>query len=415
MNLETAKTREHAFDALQGYAMESKHDLDQKRTRQPLIKSYMLETVSHDFGDSSIIKTFDETGQTLKQIDDTLYKIFDNNQQKTIGLLERRIPRFPTIYTHEDSKITDPWIKRIVESTPKLDHLWISGMSFNRMLNGVIGDLPGYRYCKVVFQHTKLFDRAEFHKVSNEDDNYDFIKDFDEEDTYLDSHKGTRVSISERLDVIKSILPQLQDIYEPFSSLSQLRFPASGSGGHDLYYDGKITNRSNNFADHRNKIEFVIEFYKRTTESIEEITWHGVERTKLAKNESGEYLVGAPVVFTFDKPLTQEIFDNFISSTFHKKFNRFRLWGNPIKMGARKVHVYALDRHLWQPLFLEITDKKILAMIPQGTCGNTIHRLVTNIQQYLDPKVDVWVGNRNYKEIILGESKKLIEKKEKLK
>jgi hypothetical protein len=59
-----------------------------------------------------------------------------------------------------------------------------------------------------------------------------------------------------------------------------------------------------------------------------------------------------------------------------------------------------LDRHLWQPLFLEITDRQIVVIVPQGTCGNTIHRLVTNVQQFLDPGVEVWVGNQPYSDLI---------------
>jgi hypothetical protein len=42
----------------------------------------------------------------------------------------------------------------------------------------------------------------------------------------------------------------------------------------------------------------------------------------------------------------------------------------------------------------------MVVIVPKGTCGNTIHRLVTNVQQYLDPRVTVYVGDRNYTELI---------------
>lgn len=402
MTLTRVKNRQEALDTLQGYAIEGKRDLDQTRMRNPLIKSYMLETVSQNGKQISLPRIFDQAGQTLKQIDDTLYTIYDRQTQQTRGLVEQLLPRYPVIFTHEDTKIADPWTKRIVESTAQLDHLWISGKSFERMLDGVIKTNPGYRYGRIVFQHTKLFEHEGAHPVDEDSDNEgsdNSTQDSDNDD-YFDYHKGSRFSFSDTLDVIKDILPKLQEVYAPFYAFSQLRFPSAVSGGHDLYFDGKITNRSDSFSDHRTHVEYVLSFYRRSTDIIEKTTWEGVERTKLAKNQDGEYLVGAPVVFEFSQPLADAVFENFIKSTFSRKYNRFRLWGDPTYVSRNKVHVYALDRHLWQPLFLEITPKKMIAMIPHGTCGNTVHRLVTNIQQYLNPDVSVWVGNYKYSELL---------------
>jgi hypothetical protein len=113
---------------------------------------------------------------------------------------------------------------------------------------------------------------------------------------------------------------------------------------------------------------------------------------------------GAPVLIEFSRTLPAPTFERFVRLTFCRKENRFRLWGNPIQLGPQKYHVYGLDRHVWQPLFLEITDKHIVAVVPEGTCGNSIHRLVTNIQQYLDPAINVWIGDRPYDEMITADS-----------
>jgi hypothetical protein len=64
------------------------------------------------------------------------------------------------------------------------------------------------------------------------------------------------------------------------------------------------------------------------------------------------------------------------------------------------VHVYGLDRHLWQPLFLELTATGCVAIIPNGTCGNAVHRLVTNIQRYLDPGAIVHLGDQRYSAMV---------------
>lgn len=91
---------------------------------------------------------------------------------------------------------------------------------------------------------------------------------------------------------------------------------------------------------------------------------------------------GFPVTILFNKPLSKETFDYWIKSIF----DLFGLWGNPIRLGPRKVHVYGVDKHSWKPIFLE----HLVAIMPNGICENTIHRLICNIQRYIDPAARVY-------------------------
>jgi hypothetical protein len=97
--------------------------------------------------------------------------------------------------------------------------------------------------------------------------------------------------------------------------------------------------------------------------------------------------------------LSEATFDRWIQIGFQKR-NRFKLWGDPIRLGPTKVHVYGADRHLWQPINMEITAKQLVAILPVGTCGNTFHRLVTNIQQYVAPKINAWVGSDPFNDLV---------------
>ena len=119
-------------------------------------------------------------------------------------------------------------------------------------------------------------------------------------------------------------------------------------------------------------------------------------------------IVGAPVVIRFQEPLKPQVFDFWVQSTFGRQRNRFRLWGHPIRLGPTKVHVYGLDCHLWHPLFLELTARGCTAIIPSGTCGNTVHRLVTNVQRYLDPGAEVYIGDTPYRKMV-EESSRTVE------
>ena len=47
-----------------------------------------------------------------------------------------------------------------------------------------------------------------------------------------------------------------------------------------------------------------------------------------------------------------------------------------------------------------VSGYNLTALLPDGTCGNTIHRLVTNIQRFLDPAVEAWIGDTPYSDLI---------------
>ncbi|MCY4368544.1 MAG: hypothetical protein OXF41_03770 [bacterium] len=113
--------------------------------------------------------------------------------------------------------------------------------------------------------------------------------------------------------------------------------------------------------------------------------------------EEGFSLSGAPITIRFSEQLSEATFNRFVELALKRRTSRFRIGGYVTRRGPTKVHLAGIDRHLWQPFLLEATSRQLLGGLPQGTCGNTIHRLVTNVQRYLDPRVDVWLGSEKYK------------------
>lgn len=106
--------------------------------------------------------------------------------------------------------------------------------------------------------------------------------------------------------------------------------------------------------------------------------------------------LGLPLLIKFSEKLELATFDRWIGS-LKRKNNRFRLWGIPIDLGPGKVHIYAVDNRSWQPIDLEITRDHVYALLPEGTCGNTIHRLVANIRRFVDPKLEAFIGSEPYR------------------
>src|SRR3989338_2413964 len=402
INFSGIKSRDEMIQLFDGYSFERKEELDQKKTKKGLVKSYLLETVD-GFQDSttSITEIFDPLGCELVQIEEGLYKIADKNLKRHIGFLESFWSgRYLVLYSLELSEIVDKWIKGLVLSTPQLDHVWLSGWTFNMLWEKVKNLSNPNRFTRMVFEHESIFEidsgieEGEDEEISNDEDRAIFER------------RSSKIALVDRIRLLKDKLSHFQKLYSPMYSITQLRFPSPISkGGHDFFYFGKATNRSESFRDHRSHVLYVLKIYREMIKRTQDIAWYSIEKVSIQKGGEFQQLIGAPLIIEFKDPLNEETFNHFIDSTFGRVKNRFRLWGNPIRLGPKKIHVYGVDKHLWQPIFLEITNKHLIAIIPKGTCGNTVHRLVSNIQIYLDPAAKVSIGNKPYKEIADDSSK----------
>ncbi len=175
-----------------------------------------------------------------------------------------------------------------------------------------------------------------------------------------------------------------------------LQVPAAGRGGHRLSYDGRATNRSDSFADHRATVRRVLALYRSVTEHAEDRLWVDTADA----GHDGYKIRGSPLVIDFGEPLSEPLFNRFVELALERRTSRFRIGGFVTRRGPTKVHVVALDRHLWQPFLLEVTSQRLLAVLPHGTCGNTVHRLVTNVQRELAPTAKAWLGSEPYEQAV---------------
>jgi hypothetical protein len=342
---------------------------------------------------------FGRRGVNLQPLDEELFLVTDD-QNGEIGFLERLRPRIVTLYSTMKSDELDRWVRRLVMRGPEIDHVWLSGLTFRVLWELVARLSRPHRFTRLVFTHESIFDVDSATSDTDENDEELSQDSEDEELGEIIERRATSFRLVDRIGVIQEKLQQLQEIYSPLYAISQLRFPSPvGRGGHDFYDNGRVTNRSESFRDHRSHLLFVVRIYEQLLKSTEEQAWYSIQESVGVPGQFRK-IVGAPVIIRFREPLNADVFEYWIKATFERKRNRFRLWGHPILLGPTKVHVYGVDRHLWQPLFLELTAKGCTAIIPNGTCGNTVHRLVTNIQRYLDPGADAFIGDKPYKQMV---------------
>jgi hypothetical protein len=418
MNIEMSKeiksidSREKMIRYFDGYAAERMEELGKKTTKRPLVKSYMLEHVGDSQKQKDISMVLGMSGIITEKIDENLYRVLDtNNGNGYMGFVEVFTPRYFVFYTSQPSDIADSWVKNLVFNSPDLDHIWLSGLTFNVLWKRVIQLSKPYRYVSLLFVHESIYEidsKANEPEHNENEYNEDQSALIDRDVAEIIERRAAKFKLVDKISVVQEKLDKLQELYSPLYAISQLRFPSPiGRGGHDFYDNGKVTNRSGDFRDHRSHILYVQRIYDELMKRTEERAWYSLDKEKVSVPGKFQKLIGAPVTIDFGEPLSKETFDYWIKSTFGRINNKFRLWGNPIVLGPTKVHVYGVDKHLWKPIFLELTNKHLIAIVPKGTCGNTIHRLICNIQKYIDPSAKAYIGDKEYKSLVDESSKEI--------
>jgi len=391
-------SREEYVDHLEGFTLPTTDELKNGKPSRKLLKSYMLETARHDHEVPELASVFPDR-VLLHRLDDTLYRVEDaNHAGNVVGLLESLQNRHPVFYTTMAADESNKWIRQIVDQNPWLDRLWLSSPILFELWQYVKRSTPDHRYVRLGFEHEAWYEAsADYYDADNSND-YEKSKSSDDEDTELGfiERRRSKVALTERLGILQEKLQQLIDLYDPLHSLVQLQIPSGDHGGHVFYHDGRSTNRSDSFVEHRATIELVLGLYRSVTEDAEHHLW--VDTTEAG--EDGFILNGAPVTICFHEPLSEATFNRFVDLGLQRQTSRFRIGGYATRKGPTKVHLTAIDRHLWQPFLMEVTSKHILGVLPSGTCGNTIHRLVTNVQRYLNPNIDIWLGSKRYTETV---------------
>jgi hypothetical protein len=80
-----------------------------------------------------------------------------------------------------------------------------------------------------------------------------------------------------------------------------------------------------------------------------------------------------------------EDLDRLVEGLFTAK-EPFRLWAVPRRAGDNEWTADAVDLHVGQPLRMQISPHRVRVLLEPETCGNTLARLLTNLQQRLDAR-----------------------------
>jgi hypothetical protein len=158
----------------------------------------------------------------------------------------------------------------------------------------------------------------------------------------------------------------------------------------DVKWDGKITARGTSFQSHINLVTNVYRAYAAKVTGFEarfSLRYVGAQVANAQR--APQTVSGEPFNITFSRPIAN--LEKFLDSIFSGA-EPFRLWGAPVSIGRNYYRVTALDLHVTHRITFEITPDFMRVYIPDGSCGNTIARLYTNLQHYYDSGVAMKSG-----------------------
>jgi hypothetical protein len=330
------------------------------------VKTYQIESNQNieDIVFSSLIN--------FKPLDDeNLYKLVITNhkKEKPISLfIDTSNNRFWSVYCFNKSSDSDRRIKHLVNYTSNnLDHFWLP----NSFLNNILG-LGKVREISSIYE--------------------DEIKTGKNE---LDKKYRMRIWGEGAINISNII--SNDPAYKSASSLAGVEVRYQREKDEDdsnhyfvderISYDGKISVKGNSASLHFDFLNILKSDYQKLIEDIEK------HRKSIFRNNNTTLEIhGTEFEFTIQKSIHdhKKLVTEFLSSK-----NALKIVGLPNKIAEDHYIVPGVDLHNGDKIDLEFYKNKIYLTLMDGGCGNTILRLLTNIQHIFDSSTIVETNSTN--------------------
>lgn len=328
-------------------------------TYQNLLKTYIIES---NVGLNELEKTIKSLGfgVTVTRTEDNTLSVVNiaNNNIKVTFFADSFNSRFWLLHTIGNSKSTDGIIRKTVGTQINgLDHPWFStGFLENIVKNE-----------KDIFRGLTL--------------KYDdiFIK---EEDSIPIKSLSMKLWGTAASNVLKSL--KSDNDLKNSVSISGIGIKRNFDGNfiiEDIGSWGKFTAKGTSIDGHLQILSELRKKYEETLKFIEDEIF--IERKF---NGVGYNLRGSSITIVLKKEIKD--LDIFLNDLISSK-RPFRIWGIKNLIDDEFVKVVGIDLHNNDPLDIEITPNWIRIYMNKGACGNTVMRLLANIQRHYDSEARI--------------------------
>lgn len=142
--------------------------------------------------------------------------------------------------------------------------------------------------------------------------------------------------------------------------------------------------KGDSFGLHQSVVSSVVANYRRLVEAAEALamSFTAIDDFEHRHEDlgGGQYR-GGPIELQFSRPLDDV--DLFLDGLLSSR-EPFRLWGLASDIGDNYSEIEAVDLHVGQRFRLEVSPEYLRIFLRDGGCGNTVARLVSNLQHHVD-------------------------------
>jgi hypothetical protein len=315
------------------------------------VKTRLLEAhpeeMSPDGSEALLKDTAARLNLTPRMLGDELWALFGADQPMFVDTLN---PRFWQLHATGPADDVNRLVRRAVASDPRLDTGWLP--------KTLLGELDGHHHhLRLAFDADDLLGRDE-------------------------AVRRTRVRFEGEAPEGLLALLGSDPTYAGATSVT-----AIGSRVGDVNvgvaqvvadYRGAFVTAAGDFEVAANAIWRLVDQYEQFVRGLEaryRVVFEPLEADGLT-------VEGDVAVIAFGREVDVE---RLVGGLFLSK-EPFRLWAIPRQVDDYEWVADAVDLHVGQPLRLEFSPTEVRVMLEPETCGNTLARLLTNLQQHLDAR-----------------------------
>lgn len=338
--------------------------------RNPL-KSYLVEANVPDDAKNNhrilnFLESHVETPMEIEETKDPSLLLLRLGTNKTEFFLDSLDPRFWILHTVEAADEADTAVRSWVNRSRQMDTAWLPSRQFESWLRQL---------------GTPRLLSARFATPVTKQSTAELLDDAPSEDS-LFLRVGSSGDASQRWRDFRSA-----EILAPEMALWSARVARRQSerdliAVDDITANGKVTSRGNSFRLHQDVMQTLKARYAELIIGWEQRYWIGWQ-----KRGSALLPTGSTAVLRLPNALAQDELERLIAFLFDCG-EPYRLYGVPIQQGPARYVVRAIDLHSSDALDLEITAMLLRVYLRDGSCGNVLARLLTNLQHAHDARVD---------------------------
>jgi hypothetical protein len=370
-NINSKDELESVFNSIMNNTYEDLHNRQMQDFGENLVKTYLFECYNQkEKNQEKIRNSFNQLNDNDKfevnELDNGFFSVKDIEKEATF-YLENIDNRF--IKGHSADKADDcrEGVKKIIKETSIFDRAWFSSKLLENL--SYIGNFESW---KSSFDSKGVYTEKEIREEKLDWEELRISMKSRNPRKYLEEMRKT--NIFQNNLPLTGIKISNGDIEDDFAR-------------EEVNFKGKFTARGNNFPKHNKVVDSFYEKYSKLICFIED---------EFGFDYSGQRIDGKPLIINY-KEIDEESFETTVKNWFKGK-KPFRLWGDVDFEYDDFVKIKAVDLHTGHKLNFEIGLDFMRVYLPAASCGNTIARLITNLEQHFASSIEV--SSQKFKDIL---------------